>query len=176
MLATHEDSSSFDKKTSYLISTSALYPAPCKASHRWDFECKNMYKSPQPFNGQSGGGASDQGTDPGPKGPLPRMSDGRQYTDYRPSFVTQLCDQKPMSSSYDYRQQQIHSATEIMVRERGQAYTNVTHDTCKTPWDIGTMLPEQDKFVCDKVACRREDTLFPCTGMGTGRTYVTDTK
>lgn len=169
LLATHEDLSTFDKKTSYLITTPALYRAPCKASHRWDFDCTNMYKSPQPFNNNQ----AKENDERIAKGPLPRMSDGRQYTDYRPSFVTQLCEQPPMSSSHDFRQKQIHESQSIMERERGAAYENVVPNKCKVPWDIGTMLPEQDKFVCDKVACRREDTECPCTGMGTGRRYET---
>lgn len=163
MLASHEDTSTFDKNIGYLL-IPQLYPIPCKPEHRWNFDCTNMYKTPAPFADSLNPKVNDVA--------LPNMSDGRQYTDYRPSFVTQLCDQPTMSSSHDFRQYQIHTANDKMTLERHMALNNVRLQN-SIPYDeVGTMLPEQDTFVCDKISCKRVDTGYPCLGLGTGRSVT----
>ncbi len=164
LLADYSQTGPFNTDTSFLIAPE-LYPPPCNKQFRWKFDEASMYTTPYPFSTQGEASSSAPSA--------PRMADGRQYTDYRPRCVTQLNDRKPMSSSYDHRQARIHNADAIMKHERLQAHHNVRCPSKSvTPHD--TMLPEQDRFVCDKVTCERYDTAFPCTGLGTGRMYTTD--
>lgn len=82
--------------------------------------------------------------------------------------MTQLMGQN-MMSSHELRQRRIQNGDKIMQTERQLAKNNVG---CKIdPSSVGTMLPEQDRFVCDKVGCQRVDTPYACMGLGTGRQY-----
>lgn len=150
----------FDKDVNYLISP---WTKPCKKTLRWSFNSDAVqHSTPRPF--ASGNVEASK--------PVPRMADGRQYTDYRPRSVTQFQGRQPMSSSQDERSRLVHSASKNMTNERKLAKDNVSNGLeCKSPYDIGTMLPEQDMFVCSKVSCERYDSAFPCTGLGTGRKY-----
>lgn len=152
----------FDISTSYML-VPGTRPAPCTKDDRWDFGRINPFETPKPFTKQSN-----------PSRPVPDasttpiMSDGRQFTDYRPHDVTQLMGQN-MMSSHELRQRRIQNGDRIMQVERELARNNVG---CKiSPNENGTMLPEQDQFVCDKVGCKREDTPYACMGFGTGRKY-----
>ena len=101
----------------------------------------------------------------------PRMADGRLFTDYRPRCDIQLERKVAMSSSYDFRQFLMKHAIGVMSEERGMTFQRAYCGPCMQPYDQGTMLPEQDAVVCDKVACVR----VPGTagGLGTGRDYGT---
>lgn len=154
--------SDFDMSTSYMLVPSTR-PSPCVKNDRWDFRTANPFETPPPFVKQSTPSRSvpDAST-------TPIMSDGRQFTDYRPHDVTQLMGQN-MMSSHELRQRRIQNGDKIMQTERQLAKDNVG---CKIdPNSVGTMLPEQDRFVCDKVGCQRVDTPYACMGMGTGRQY-----
>jgi hypothetical protein len=99
----------------------------------------------------------------------PRMSDGRLYTDYRPRCDIQLERKASMSSSYDFRQFLIRNGVGVMNEQRSDAYKRGYCGPCMAPYDVGTMLPERDAFVCNKVACKR---VAGCpNGLGTGRDY-----
>jgi len=146
--------SNFRKDESYLITP---WNQPCPKEERWDF-VKGY---------PTGSGASHVSQDA-----LPVMSDGRQYTDYRPRYLIQLEHRKPMSGSHDTRQDMIHNASSIISKQRQSAYENVRVKGCPNKdKEVGTMLPEQDMFVCDKLSCERYDSSFPCKGLGTGRVY-----
>lgn len=99
----------------------------------------------------------------------PRMSDGRLFTDYRARCDVNLQWQKPMDSSYDYRQFLIGNAESLMDGQRGAAHAKAYCGPCVKPYDQGTVLPEKDAFVCDKVGCRKEAGAQG--GIGTGRDY-----
>lgn len=164
ILASFSDNASFDRRTSYMLFP-ATQPAPCAPSTRWNFATDNAFETPPPFTKQSSG----PGADRRPPQCEVVMSDGRQFTDYRPHDVTQLHGASPMASSHELRQLRTHEGERIRQTERRLAHDNVA-PTCKFgPGDIGTMLPEQDAFVCDKIGCRRVDTPYACSGLGTGR-------
>lgn len=99
----------------------------------------------------------------------PHMSDGRLYTDYRPRCDVHLEDMKPMSSSYDFRQYMMHNAEGLIGRLRNDAFSRAQCGPCMEPYNVGTMMPEGDAFVCDKISCRRVSGA--AGGMGTGRDY-----
>lgn len=164
ILASFSDSASFERSTGYML-LPATQPAPCAPSTRWNFATENAFETPPAFTKQSAGpGAARQ---PPPCEVV--MSDGRQFTDYRPHDVTQLHGAAPMASSHDFRQMRLQQGERIRQTERRLAHDNVA-PTCKfRPCDIGTMLPEQDAFVCDKIGCKRVDTPYACWGLGTGR-------
>ena len=94
------------------------------------------------------------------------------FTDYRPRIDVQLENQRtPMSSSYDYRQFLQSHAEKIVQQQRDGVFRRTYCGPCMQPYDIGTMLPEADFVVCDKVSCTTRPG-FP-GGIGTGRIYGT---
>jgi hypothetical protein len=104
-----------------------------------------------------------------------RMADGRLFTDYRPRCDIQLQFQSPMSGSYDYRQWLIANGTRIAEHQRAAARKASCCAPCKLPLAVGTMLPESDRVVCDKVGCTRVPMPGAKGGLslGTGREYGT---
>ena len=98
-----------------------------------------------------------------------RMSDGRLYTDYRPRCDIQLELQPPMSGTLEYRQFLIHNADKVIQHHRSLAFDKAYCGPCVQPWNQGTMAPEADSFVCDKVACARVPGA--AGGIGTSRNY-----
>lgn len=103
------------------------------------------------------------------------MADGRLFTDYRPRCDIQLQFQAPMSGSYEYRQWLIANGTRIADHHRTVAREASCCTPCKAPLNIGTMLPESDRVVCDKVGCARVPMRSAKGGLslGTGREYGT---
>lgn len=103
----------------------------------------------------------------------PRMADGRHFTDYRPRCMINynFPDDKPLNS-YEYRQYLIHNAEQLMKENQSEAYKRNMCGPCVEPYDIGTMLPEQNMVKCDANTCK----LFSNdqNGIGTGRMYTTD--
>lgn len=101
----------------------------------------------------------------------PRMADGRLFTDYRPrcDVDLQLVPNPAATNSYSYRQFLINNAENVMAAHRSQAFTESYCGPCVQPYDIGTMLPESTKFVCDESTCK----MIPGMpgGSGTGREY-----
>ena len=106
--------------------------------------------------------------------PGSRMSDGRIFTDYRPRIDQHLYDHqsRPAEGTYEQRQEMIHSADDIIRRYRDSAFGAASRGPCVEPFNIGTMVPETDRFVCDKVSCARVPVAAGNgMGLGTGRDY-----
>lgn len=103
----------------------------------------------------------------------PRMADGRLFTDYRPRCVANLEFAKPMTGSQDYRLFLIENGDKIMQQNRANASSAAFCAPCKRPFDQGTMPPEVDRVVCDKVSCARIPAANGSKeAIGTGRQYV----
>jgi hypothetical protein len=126
-------------------------------------------------------GACTRGTDNKAWGCPPRMADGRLFTDYRPRCDANLQFAAPMSGSHEYRQFLIHNGQNIIDASRSAAATVAACGPCVSPLGRGTMAPELDRVVCDKVSCSRvrvrapgaggEDGGAGIPGIGTGREY-----
>lgn len=102
----------------------------------------------------------------------PRMSDGRHFTDYRPRCFGQYLQKinNNLPSSFDYRMYLTHNASEIMQNNAYNAYSDNRCGPCEEPYDIGTMLPEQSKQVCNSRMCSfNQGDNF---GVGVGRQYI----
>lgn len=101
------------------------------------------------------------------------MADGRLFTDYRPRCDIQMQFQAPMSGSYEYRQWLIANGKRIADHQRAMAREMTCCAPCKDPLPIGTMLPETDQVICDKVGCTRVRMPGAKGGLslGTGRDY-----
>ena len=98
-----------------------------------------------------------------------RMSDGRQFTDYRPG-----CEQQGYleghNSSYEYRQYLIHNAEKLMNQNRTNAMSaGGCLKGCKQPYHDGTMLPEKYVQTCTGQSC--SVSLNNPSGVGIGRKY-----
>jgi hypothetical protein len=102
----------------------------------------------------------------------PRMADGRHFTDYRPHcYVDNLIiAENGINNSFNYRNFLQQNATSLMQINRKYA----CNKNCCAPCTQGngTMLPEANKFICDKATCRLV-TNDP-NGLGTGRVYSPD--
>ena len=81
------------------------------------------------------------------------MSDGRLFTDYRPRCDANSTLQAPMSGSYEYRQHMIANGAALIERDRAAAAMMASCAPCLS--GFGTMAPEVDRIVCDKVSCAR---------------------
>ena len=104
----------------------------------------------------------------------PRMADGRLFTDYRPRCdvnygVDGLKSTAIGMDSYAYRQFLIANASKLMTSQRSAAYNIASCGPCKEPYNVGTMLPEQNIVRCDKQTCKF--SVQNPQGLGTGRDY-----
>ncbi len=99
----------------------------------------------------------------------PRMSDGRLFLDARPRCDTQLEFASSMAGTHDYRQFLVHHGDKVREANRAAAHRAAACGPCKGPFEVSTMLPECDRFVCDKVSCKRVPGAPG--GLGTGRQY-----
>ena len=101
------------------------------------------------------------------------MADGRMFTDYRPRCDANLQYQAPMSGSHEYRQFLIANGQRIIDEGRSAAAASALCGPCVQPYDQGTMAPEVDRFVCDKLSCARVTVpgANPALAIGTGRDY-----
>jgi hypothetical protein len=100
----------------------------------------------------------------------PLMSDGRHFTDYRPrcNVHCESMKDKPMSS-YEHRQYLIENANSIIESNQKHALQKMACAPCKEPYNIGTMLPESEKLVCNGTVCSVVQT--DQNGLGRGREY-----
>ena len=109
----------------------------------------------------------------------PRMSDGRHFTDYRPSnFINDLIRaDNNISNSLHYRVFLQQNANSLMDRQRSIACQLNCCGPCpitqssKEAFDVGTMLPEQYMFVTDGRTTKY--VLNDVNGLGTGRKFNT---
>jgi hypothetical protein len=94
------------------------------------------------------------------------------FTDYRPRCDRNLEYAAPMAGSWDYRQYLIGNGEKIIDANRAAAAQVALCAPCVQPFDQGTMAPDADRVVCDKVSCTRVKPVNPSPyGIGTGRDY-----
>lgn len=98
----------------------------------------------------------------------PRMSDGRNFTDYRGNcYVNNLVRANNNTfNSFQYRMFLTRNANDMMQMNRANACQKNCCGPCKKPYDIGTMLPEQTKYSCNKGNCNQE--IVNPDGLGLG--------
>ena len=105
----------------------------------------------------------------------PLMSDGRAFTDYRPNcYVNNLVRTKnDINNSFQYRTYLTNNAENLMDINRTNACQKNCCGPCQKPYNIGTMLPEQNINKCTSSVC---GTLVTNpNGLGTGRSNSQDT-
>jgi len=99
-----------------------------------------------------------------------KMADGRAFTDYRPRCAVNF-DSLTMNS-YEYRQHLITNAQSIMQQQREVVYDRNKCGPCVSPFNQGTMLPEQALVQCNASTCTFKVTNP--SGLGLGRQYGSD--
>jgi len=103
-----------------------------------------------------------------------RMSDGRNFTDYRPNHEINkhIIDNNGIINMHNYRMFLSRHTEEIINRNKEYIFTKNGLFNCKEPYHIGTMLPEKTRVICDAHKCNR--VLVNPDGFGEGREYVTN--
>lgn len=101
-----------------------------------------------------------------------RMSDGRNFTDYRTrcTIAYEMKQKTNFLSSYDERQYMIHNAENIMNKNMQTAENMNSCSGCFPKNSVGTMLPEKNMTQCNSKTCTFQNNVNP-TGLGTGRNY-----
>lgn len=101
----------------------------------------------------------------------PRMSDGRHFTDYRPSCETdnQFCQENKVVSNNECRQVRQRNASKLMDLDRAYACSLNCCSPCSGETFTDTMLPEKYMVSCQGNVCSR--TLNNPDGLGDGRNY-----
>lgn len=101
----------------------------------------------------------------------PRMADGRHFTDYRPECYVNdhIRADNGITNNFTWRSFLTQNANQLMDLNRKHACEKNCCGSCAQPFNVGTMLPEVNKFVCNSGTCR----LIPGdpNGVGTGRVY-----
>jgi hypothetical protein len=102
----------------------------------------------------------------------PRMADARHFTDYRPNcHVNNLIkNDNEVFNSYEYRLFLTRNADQLIDANRQYAFLKNGVSECKSPYNQGTMLPEETKVVCNKQNCRV--VMNNENGLGQGRIYA----
>ena len=100
-----------------------------------------------------------------------RMSDGRNFTDYRTrcTIAYQFKEKNAFKSSYDQRQFLIKNADKLMKDNLTIAEKLNKCGPCFDHKESGTMLPEKNMVKCDKNKCNF--SKGNPSGLGTGRIY-----
>jgi hypothetical protein len=101
------------------------------------------------------------------------MSDGRPFTDYRPSYEVNnsMIKNNDIKNVHDYRMFLMNNATKIMDSNDKYIHMKNGYGNCKEPYEYGTMLPEKTRIVCDQFKCN--EVLVDENGLGQGRQYST---
>ncbi len=101
----------------------------------------------------------------------PRMSDGRHFTDYRPEcYVNDLIRaDNGVNNNLQWRNFLTQNAEKLMDLNRQHACQKNCCGGCGSPFNVGTMVPEVNKFVCNTGSCRL--ISGDPNGIGTGRVY-----
>lgn len=101
------------------------------------------------------------------------MSDGRSFTDYRPSceINNEIRNEMNIMTSSEFRNFLINNAKELVTNDRLHMAKMNGCDNCAEPYDVGTMLPEKHMVSCENGKC--ETKLNEPHGLGTGRMYAT---
>lgn len=100
-----------------------------------------------------------------------RMSDGRAFTNWKPS-CTLYANQKDLhklGSSYDQRMWMINNAEKLMKQEK-MSLPSGACAPCFAVGEQGTMLPESDVQQCSTTYCQfsTKDNM----GLGLGRNFA----
>jgi hypothetical protein len=105
----------------------------------------------------------------------PRMSDGRHFTDYRPSchVNNMIRANNKKLNSFEYRNFLTKNANELMDLNRKYACQQNGCGPCKEPYNQGTMLPEQSIKKCNNNSCNTD--FVNDNGLGQGRQYSNNT-
>lgn len=100
-----------------------------------------------------------------------RMSDGRNFTDYRPrcAVAYEHKTNNNFKSNYEQRQYLIHNANKLMSQGMTAAERSCSGG-CFKPTEVGTMLPEKNMVQCNKKTCQFNEVN--ANGVGTGRKYA----
>ena len=100
-----------------------------------------------------------------------RMSDGRNFTDYRP-MCTLAWEHKTKNfkSNYEQRQYLIRNANTIMSQQHTLAEEKNDCSGCYKQTKAGTVLPERNMVKCNKQTCQFYESDL--NGIGTGRNYA----
>ena len=106
----------------------------------------------------------------------PRMSDGRHFTDYRPSCDLNLYirEDNNIKNSFDYRIFLQNSATKIMNINRDNATEKNLCRPCDQEQFESTMLPERYVQKCNGNNC--EVVEVNKDGLGLGRDFGSNLK
>ena len=101
----------------------------------------------------------------------PRMSDGRHFTDYRPScdVNNSINSANNIKSSYDYRMFLTRNAEKLMEVNNKHNYAKNGSFKCKEPYEVGTMLQEHTLVNCNDKNC--STSVLNEDGLGQGRKY-----
>ena len=96
----------------------------------------------------------------------PMMSDGRHFTDYRPSCVVNNLanDKNNITGSYEYRQYLINNSLKLMNMNKMYACQKNCCSPCNT-----SLLEENTTKVCNKKSCVTVQNKKD--GFGEGRQY-----
>lgn len=102
----------------------------------------------------------------------PRMSDGRHFTDYRPSCAINsvIKEDNKIQSSFQFRNFLQNNAEDLLDINRKYACEKNCCGPCPEEF-AGTMLPEKYQVSCDKHTCSRK--IINPDGLGDGRKYFT---
>lgn len=99
------------------------------------------------------------------------MSDGRQFTDYRPKCLVNadLMGANAMNT-YEYRQHLIKNAEQFMRNNHENAYKLNYCGPCTNPYNQGNAVPESEMVQCNTNTCKI--TSVNPEGLGRGRNFM----
>lgn len=100
-----------------------------------------------------------------------RMSDGRNFTDYRSSYELNkhIIEKNKIANTHDFRMFLNRNGDNI-IKENNKYIAMMSGSfNCKQPYEVGTMLPEKTRLVCNQHTCK--EVLVNENGIGQGREY-----
>ena len=105
-----------------------------------------------------------------------RMMDGRIFTDYRPNHELNrhIEGVNDVKNTHEYRLFLSRNGESIMGKNQEYIFRRSGMNKCMEPYNIGTMLPEKTRVLCDQHRCK--EVLVDENGFGQGREYVTNGK
>jgi len=97
-----------------------------------------------------------------------RMSDGRQFTDYRPNcdVNSMLQANNGIRNSFQYRNFLTHNAIQLMKLNDTLMCQKNCNSNCVEPYEEGTMLPERYKMSCNGTSCQVNEVNKHGLGLG----------
>ena len=101
------------------------------------------------------------------------MSDGRNFTDYRPNYELNntIIKENNITNSHNYNNFLKRNTEKLIENNRRYIASKNQLYNCKTPYVLGTMVPDKSKVSCNAHVCKR--TLNDKNGLGEGRVYNT---